>query len=389
MMVNKLNITYLDNAATTWPKPQSVLERMTTIFNEIGVSPGRGGYDAAVTASQFIDDTRNKVARFFNAPDARRVIFTANATDGLNMALAGVLKPGDHVVTTRLEHNSVLRPLHYLQKNNIITCTHVPFDGRGVVHPDDIRRAFTPRTRLVVMTHASNVLGTIQPVEEVGKICQNHGIGFLVDASQSAGQIPVDMGEIGASALVFTGHKSLYGPPGIGGLIIDPDFDIQATRFGGTGIHSASLDQPEEFPHRLEAGTHNLLGIIGLSLCLDFITKKEITTIHHQGIAHLEQLIRELSTIKKITLYGSADISPDQRLAVLTVNLADMDPADLGAILDGDFDIAVRTGLHCAPLAHDTLGTGKRGAVRFSMGMYNTPEDIDYAVRSMAQITRL
>ena len=379
---------YLDNAATTWPKPRKVLDRMVTVFADMGVSPGRGSYDAAITASRFIDQTRTRLARFFNAPDAHRVIFTANATDGLNLALLGMLKSGDHVITTRLEHNSVLRPLHHLQKNKVITCTHVPFDGRGFIPPEEIRQAIGPRTRLVAMTHASNVLGTIQPVAAVGKICKAHGIPLLVDASQSAGQVPVDMEKMGASALVFTGHKSLYGPPGIGGLVLHPELEIHATRFGGTGIHSASLDPPREFPHRLESGTHNLMGIIGLSLALDFITEKGIPRIHHRETTLLKKLVQGLSAINGITLYGGTEIHPDQRLAVVTINLGDMDPAALGAILDGDFDIAVRTGLHCAPLVHETLGTQKKGAVRFSLGQFNTEEDMTHAVKAMEDIAR-
>ncbi len=380
---------YLDNAATTWPKPRQILDQMVEQFSRMGVSPGRGSYDAALEASGFIYRTRTKLARFFGAPDANRVIFTANATDGLNTALMGILKPGDHVITTRLEHNSVLRPLHHLQENNIVTCSMVPFDRQGFIDPQDIKNAIRPKTKLVVMTHASNVLGTIQPVIQVGAICKAHGIDLLVDASQSAGQIPVDMEEMNASALVFTGHKSLYGPPGMGGLILHPTLDIAPTRFGGTGIDSGNLVHTQEFPHRLEAGTHNFMGIIGLSLALDYLLEKGIDTIHSQEMKLIRQLYDGFSPIKGIRIYGADDLSPQRHLALLTLTLDSLNPADLGAVLDGDFDIAVRVGLHCAPLVHDTLGTRKRGAVRFSPGIFNTPVEMDTVVAAMEQISKL
>lgn len=382
-------VIYLDNAATTWPKPRQILDQMVRIFAETGVSPGRGNYDAATTASDFIQRTRQKFARFFGAPDADRVIFTANATDSLNIALLGILKPGDHVITTRLEHNSVLRPLHHLQKKGDITCSVVSFDQQGFIDPDDIKKAVRPETRLVVMTHASNVLGTIQPVNEVGAVCEAHGIDLVVDASQSAGQVPVDMKKMNASALVFTGHKSLYGPPGIGGLILHPEIEINATRFGGTGIHSASLNHTRDFPHRLEAGTHNLMGIIGLSLALDYLLKTGIASIHKQEMKIIQRLYDGFSNISGVRFYGAADLNPSRHLALLSLNLESINPADLGAVLDGDFDIAVRVGLHCAPLVHDTLGTHRKGAVRFSPGLFTTCAEIDTTVTAMEQIAGL
>ncbi len=321
-------------------------------------------------------------------PDANRVIFTANATDGLNTALLGVLKPGDHVITTRLEHNSVLRPLHHLQENGTISCSLIPFDGEGFIDPQDIKKAIQPKTRLVVMTHASNVLGTIQPVNQVGAICGEHGIDLVVDASQSAGQIPVNMKEMNAKALVFTGHKSLYGPPGIGGLLLHPDIEINATRFGGTGIDSANLVHTREFPHRLEAGTHNFMGIIGLSLALDYLFEKGIPAIHAQEMVLIKRLYEGLSHVRGIQIYGAKDLNPAHHLAIVTLNLAPLAPIDLGTILDGDFDIVVRVGLHCAPLVHETLGTHKEGAVRFSPGFFNTPAEIDLAVTALDEISR-
>jgi len=361
---------------------------MVEQFAAMGVSPGRGSYDAALAASDFINETRIKLARFFGAPDADRVIFTANATDSLNTALLGILKPGDHVITTRLEHNSVLRPLYHLQQNKIITCSIVSFDQEGFINPKDIEDAIRPETRLVVMTHASNVLGTIQPVEQVGRICKARGIDLVVDASQSAGQIPVNMAEMNASALVFTGHKSLYGPPGIGGLVLHPCLEIEPSRFGGTGIVSSSLVHTRDFPHRLEAGTHNLMGIIGLSLAMDYLFKKGISSLHEQEMVLMQQLYQGLCAIKGVTLYGGSRMRSDRHLAVLCANLKSLGSADLGAILDGDFDIAVRVGIHCAPLVHESLGTADTGAVRFSLGIFNTRAEIASTVEAMAEIAQ-
>lgn len=380
------HLIYLDNAATTFPKPPGVLEQMVARYRRIGVSPGRGGYDRAADAETVVQQGREKLARFFGAPDPDRVIFTANATDSLNLVISGLLQPGDHVIATRLEHNSVLRPLHHLQQGSGISCSLIPFDGDGFIDPNDIAAAIRPETRLVIVNHASNVLGTVQPVAEIGAVCAAHGIPFLVDASQSAGQIPVDMGAINASAVAFTGHKSLYGPTGIGGVAVHPDLEIRPTRFGGTGIESASLTHTRRYPHRLEAGTHNLMGIIGLSLGLDAILAKSIDAIHAEEMRLMTRLHAGLSEIEGVELYGAPP--PANRLAVLAANVRDISPEDVGAILDGDFNIAVRVGLHCAPLVHESLGTAGRGAVRFSLGCFNTEADIDQAIAAMALIAK-
>lgn len=380
------NLIYLDNAATTYPKPRQLLERMVGEYAAIGVSPGRGSYDRAVAAQEAIDGVRKRLARFFGAPDPARVIFTANATDGLNLALMGFLNDGDHVVATRLEHNSVLRPLYHLQQSGRITCTLVPFGSRGFVDPEAVARAIGPKTRLVVVNHASNVLGTVQPVAEIGRICAAQGVAFFVDASQSAGQIDVDLGAMQASALVFTGHKSLYGPTGTGGLILHPDTAIRATRFGGTGVESKNMVHPVGFPHRLEAGTPNLMGILGLRLAVDDLLAEDVAMIHARQMELTRRLVDGFAGIDGITIYAAGAL--EQHLAVVSINVDGMDPADVGAILDADFDIAVRVGLHCAPLVHADLGTGARGAVRFSPGRFNTAGEIDRAVDAMARIAQ-
>lgn len=378
---------YLDNAATTFPKPPEVLEQMIRQYRLLGVSPGRGSYDLATEAEAVIHATRKKLADFFGAPDPERIIFTANATDSLNLAISGLVHPGDHVITTRLEHNSVLRPLYHLEQRGKISCSLVPFDNLGFINPTDITKAIRPETRLIIVTHASNVLGTVQPIAEIGAICTEHKIPLLVDASQSAGQIEVNLQTMRASVIAFTGHKSLYGPTGIGGLAIHPDLNIQPTRFGGTGSQSESLVHSEHYPHRLEAGTLNLLGIIGLNLGIDYLLSEGLDAKHTKEMRLMDRLVTGLSEIAGLELYGGTNCT--NRLPLLTVNLRDVSPEDIGAILDADFNIAVRVGLHCAPLVHETLGTTERGAVRFSIGHFNTEADIDKAIEAMTLIAKI
>ena len=378
---------YLDNAATTFPKPTGTLERALERYRELGVSPGRGNHDLAMRASDAVDEVRAKVAAFFGAPDPERVIFGANATDALNTAILGLVRPGDHVVTTRLDHNSVLRPLHHLAETGVITWDAVPFDERGIVTADALEALLRPATRLVVMTHASNVIGTVQPVAEIAGRCAARGIPLVLDAAQSAGQVPIDMAALGISALAFTGHKSLFGPSGIGGLVVMPSLEIATSRFGGTGMDSASLVHTQAYPLRLEAGTLNLLGVLGLGEGLDFVGAQGVAAIHAREAALLTRLRNGLAATERVTLYRAAGDLAD-RVAVLACNVDGIHPQDVGAILDGDFDIAVRVGVHCAPLVHRDLRTIDRGAVRFSLGAFTTGADVDAAVEAMRAIAR-
>jgi len=378
-------LIYLDNAATTFPKPREVLDEMVRSYSESGVSPGRGSYDLAVQAGDLVEQARRQVALFFGAPDPNRVIFTANATDALNLAFNGLLRPGDHVISTRLEHNSVLRPLHYFRERGWISFDLVPFDDRGFIDPEAIARSFKPNTRAVVVSHASNVLGTLQPMKDIGRLCAQLGIPLIIDASQSAGSVPIDMTAWQASAVAFTGHKALFGPTGIGGLVLHPDLDIQASRFGGTGVDSRNPEHTSTFPHRLEAGTLNLMGIIGLSAGLNFIAQKGMEAIHRQEMALLARLRDGLLECSRVEMYCAADLK--DHVAVLTLNVDGLNPEDAGAILDADFNIAVRVGLHCAPLAHQQLGTLQRGAIRFSPGLFNTEEDIDHAIAALTSMS--
>jgi cysteine desulfurase family protein len=376
---------YLDNAATTFPKPPAVLSSMIEIYGRLGVSPGRGSYDLASEAETLVEETRTKLARFFGAPDPKGVIFASNATDALNLAIQGLINPGDHVVSTRLEHNSVLRPLHHLRQRGMIEYDLVPFDNGGFIDPHEVAAAIRSDTRLVVINHASNVLGTIQPIREIGRICAERNIPLLIDAAQSAGVVEIDMDGWQIAAIAFTGHKGLLGPTGIGGLILRPELEIRTTRFGGTGVDSRSPIHTQTLPHRLEAGTLNLLGIIGLSAGLDFLAEEGIDAIRNREMDLLRRLRDGLSALDRVELYGAGDLS--NHLGLLTANVKGMDPSDVGAILDGDFGIAVRVGLHCAPLVHEKLGTFPNGGVRFSLGPFNTMQELTRTIEAMTAIS--
>lgn len=376
---------YLDNAATTFPKPPGILQYMVDTYARIGGSPGRGSHSMAAEAERLVAETRRKLAVFFDAPDPDRVVFTGNATDGLNLVIQGMAKPGDRFIATELDHNSVLRPLHGLAAQGMITLDLARFDGRGFVDPDEVERLIRPNTRAVVMTHASNVMGTIQPIAELGRRCSERQIPLLIDAAQTAGRIPVQMTACRASAIAFTGHKSMFGPPGIGGLVVHPDLEIRTTRFGGTGVDSRSLVHTQDYPYRLEAGTGNLIGIIGLSLGLDYVLQHGLQGIHDKEMALLERLRDGLGELRNVDMYAAEDLT--DHIAILIANIRSMSPQDAAEALDRDFGIAVRAGLQCAPLVHNRLGTLDCGAIRFSPGFFNTEEEIDRAVDAMSVIS--
>jgi len=377
---------YLDNAATTFPKPREVLDRMVSLYAAKGVSPGRGGYDLALEAEEMVSGARRRLSQFFGGDDPDRVIFASNATDALNLVIQGAVKPGGHVVSSQLEHNSVLRPLHHLKEKGLIDFDLVPFDGQGFIDPGDVARAIRPNTQFVLLTHASNVLGTIQPIEAIAALCRERGIPLIIDTAQSAGLVPINISAWGLSAMAFTGHKSLLGPTGIGGLILSRDFEVQSTRFGGTGINSHELTHTQTYPHRLEAGTINFLGILGLMAGMDYLATEGTENILQKERSLARRLWEGLAQIQRVRLYGIDRM--DRRLGVILANVEGMIPADVGAILDADFGIATRVGLQCAPLAHQRLGTGRAGGVRFSLGPFNTAEQIDQTVEAMKKIAR-
>ena len=375
---------YLDNAATSFPKPEVVYRELQDYLRRDGANPGRGGHQWAVRVEKTLDDTRSLLARFFGMDDYRRVIFTLNGTDSLNMAIKGVVRPGDHVVTSLLEHNSVSRPLKQLESDGIISLTQLPFSQEGFIDPDDFRRALTSRTRLVVLLHASNVLGTMQPIAEVGGICRRHQALFLVDAAQTAGILPIDMQDMQIDLLAFPGHKALFGPPGTGVLLVGQRVQPVPWREGGTGFDSEDPVQPRQLPYLLEGGTPNTLGVAALRAGLRFVTGEGLDRIRGHEQRLLTRLIESLRDNPKIRLYGSLDLS--RRVGSLALNREGYTASEVGMILDNAFEIAVRPGLHCAPYLHRELGTAPEGAIRISPGYFNTEEDIERCLSALEQL---
>lgn len=376
---------YLDNAATSFPKPAECLRKALDLYLQMGASPGRGGYDLAVAAEERVEAVRRRLCRFFGGDDTYRLCFTYNATDALNMLIRGLAPPGSHVVSSRLEHNSVLRPLCHLRKQGAITFDLVPFDRQGFIDPQQVADAIKPETRLVILTHASNVLGTVQPAMEIGAVCRHRKVPLVLDASQSAGAVPLDVKAWDVQGIAFTGHKSLLGPTGIGGVLLSPELNPESTRFGGTGVDSRSLFHPQEYPHRLEAGTLNLFGALALDACLDYVECSQPAS-YVREMRLLDRLKGGLEKLSRVQLYGVEQL--DRHLPLLTCTVEGHRSEDVAAILDGDYDIAVRAGLHCAPLVHQDLGIMEKGAVRFSLGPFLGEAEIDEAIGAMTAIAR-
>ncbi len=379
---------YLDNGATSFPKPEEVYTFMDGFYRSHGVNPGRSGFDLSREAEAMVDETRGLLTTLFNGKDRNRLCFGYNATDALNLVIHGLLGPGDHVVTTTLEHNSVLRPIHQLCLTGGVEVDHVRCDAKGYVDPDDIQRCFRKNTRLVIVTHASNVIGTVQPIWEIGARCREAGIPFAVDAAQTAGAIPIDVEAMNIDIVVFTGHKSLLGPTGIGGLYVREGIRIGQTRAGGTGVRSAVRTHLEEYPYRLEYGTINLSGVAGLNAGVRWVMDRGVAEIHRHEM-HLLALLRDgLREIRGVTTYCQDDLT--RHVPVFLFNIAGFEAEATGPLFDVDHDIACRTGLHCAPLIHDHLGTtAVHGAIRFSIGPFNTESDIRAAVAAVADIASM
>ena len=378
-------IIFLDNAATSFPKPESVYVFMDQFYRRSGVNPGRSGYDLCLEAGELLDGTRKFLAGFFNGADPNRLCFTYNATDALNLIIFGILQKGDHAITTTLEHNSVLRPLYHLWKFGGVEVDYVPFDNAGFIDPAEIRRRFRPNTRLVVVNHGSNVIGTVQPVKDIGRECRRAGIPLAIDASQTAGKVDIDVQRDNVDILAFTGHKSLLGPTGIGGLYVGPGITIRHTRAGGTGVRSADRLHLEEYPYRLEYGTPNIMGVAGLKAGVTWIQEKGLDALFQEEMALTGQLRDKLRDIEGVTLYCQDDLK--NHLSVLSFNIEGLEASDAGTMLDVDHNIACRTGLHCAPLVHEQLGTDKiKGSVRFGIGPFNTEEHIQVAAGAVAEI---
>lgn len=376
---------YLDNAATTMMKPPCVVEAVTEALTSLG-NASRGAHEGALSANRLLYRTRRKLARLFGCPRSEQVVFTANATEALNIAISGTLRAGDHAITTALEHNSVLRPLVRLNRERGVELSIVPADNRGCVHYGDFEKRVQSNTRAIVCTHASNLTGNLLDIDRIGKIARSHGLLFIVDASQTAGAVPIDMAASGISLLCFTGHKSMMGPQGTGGLCVNGDIDIDPFKVGGTGVQSFLETQPPEYPTRLEAGTLNGHGIAGLSAAVDFISATGIDAIRAHEIGLARRFYEGVASIPGVRVYG--DFSTWDRCPIVSLNIGDMDSALVCDALARDYGIATRAGAHCAPLLHRALGTQDQGAVRFSFGYFNTVKEIDAAIGAMKEIAQ-
>ncbi len=378
-------LIYLDNSATSYPKPEVVYDYMDRFYRNHGVNPGRSGFDAAIETEEVVLETRRLLTGLFNGDDPNRLTFSYNASDSLNMILQGLTEKGDHVVTTMLEHNSVLRPLFHMTQSGKITTTHVPFDENGYVHPDDIKKAICKATKMVVVNHSSNVIGTIQPLAEIGKICRAAGVYFVVDASQSAGAVPIDMKAMGIDALVFTGHKCLMGPTGIGGSYVGEGVPVKYTRFGGTGVRSAQETHLDEFPYRLECGTLNILGVAGLNAGVKWVKEQGIENLHRKEYQLYDKLRNGVKDIDRVITYCAGNT--ENQNPVLSLNIEGFVSDDVGTMLDVDYNIACRVGLQCAPKVHVQLGTDKiHGTVRLSLGPFNTEAHVDLVIEAVKDI---
>ncbi|MGQ9684444.1 MAG: aminotransferase class V-fold PLP-dependent enzyme [Anaerolineae bacterium] len=377
---------YLDNAATSWPKPPEVGQAMLRILDEVGGNPGRAGHRLAVEAGRVVYEGRRAIAALVNAGDALRVVFGANVTEALNLALHGLLRPGDHVITSSIEHNSVMRPLRALEARGV-ELSVVPCSPDGALDPDRVEAAVRGNTAMIVLNHASNVMGTILPIAEVGRIARRHGLLFLVDAAQTAGAYPLDMEGASIDLLAFTGHKSLYGPMGTGGLVLGPRVDVerlQPLKQGGTGSRSEFEEQPGFLPDMCESGTPNVVGIAGLAAGVGWVLRQGIETIRAHEVSLTQRLLDGLRAIAGVQVYGS--LSAERQTATVSFRIKDMDPAETGLRLDEEYDILCRVGLHCSPAAHRTIGTYPVGTVRFGLGAMNTTADVDAALAAVARL---
>lgn len=381
---------YFDNAATSFPKPLGVLQVMTCYAQEIGASAGRGIYAEAMESGRIIQETRQNLCRLLNATSPDHMVMTFNCTDGLVLAIKGILtRPGDHVITTRMEHNSVVRPIEALREQLGIEVTCIPADSIGLIDPEDIRRAVRPNTKLIAIVHGSNVCGSVQDIAAVGQIARQGGITFLVDAAQTIGHIPIDVQALGVDLLAFPGHKGLLGPLGTGALYVRPGMEkhLRPLREGGTGSKSEIPRQPDFMPDRFEAGSHNALGICGLNEGVKYLLEQGMESIRRHERQLCQAFLEATGTMEHVTVYGPRNV--DQRVGVFSVTIEGYEPAELSAILEDRFGLLTRPGLHCAPFAHQAIGSFDRGGTcRFSTGPFTTLEDIHQATCALAELCR-
>ena len=373
---------YLDSSATSFLKPPQVAEAVFRSFNTIG-NAGRGAHDPTLNASRLIYDTREKLAALFGTPDPSRIAFTCNATEALNIAIHGAIHPGEHVITTACEHNSVLRPL-YLKEKEGTELTIIPADKKGRIRYDLLESSVKSNTSAIVLTHASNLSGNVTDLAFVSNFAKKHGLLLIVDASQTAGSLPINVVKMGIDILCFTGHKGLFGPQGTGGLYVREGLTLSPLKSGGSGIHSFDRQHPTDMPTALEAGTLNGHGIAGLNAGLDYILSTGVKNIHAKEISLARRFVNGISDISDLKLYG--DIDAPLRTPIISLNIGNMSSASVSDILWEDYEICVRAGAHCAPLMHKTFGTEKQGAVRFSFSCFNTEAEIDTAIQAMHEI---
>lgn len=373
---------YLDSSATSFLKPPQVAEAVFRSFNTIG-NAGRGAHAPTLNASRLIYDTREKLAALFGTPDPSRIAFTCNATEALNIAIHGAIHPGEHVITTACEHNSVLRPL-YLKEKEGTELTIIPADKKGRIRYDLLESSVKSNTSAIVLTHASNLSGNVTDLAFVSNFAKKHGLLLIVDASQTAGSLPINVVKMGIDILCFTGHKGLFGPQGTGGLYVREGLTLSPLKSGGSGIHSFDRQHPTDMPTALEAGTLNGHGIVGLNAGLDYILSTGVKNIHAKEISLARRFVNGISDISDLKLYG--DIDAPLRTPIISLNIGNMSSASVSDILWEDYEICVRAGAHCAPLMHKTFGTEKQGAVRFSFSCFNTEAEIDTAIRAMHEI---
>ena len=379
---------YFDNPATSWPKPPQVKEAMSQFMEEVGANPGRSGHFRSIEAARIVFETREALSVLFHVKDSSRIVFTLNATESINLALKGLLRPKDHVITSSMEHNSVMRPLRNLERKGI-ELTIVPCFGDGTLDPREVEKKIQSTTRMIVLNHASNVTGTLLPIIAVGEIARAHHLLFLVDAAQTAGAYPIDVEKDKIDLLAFTGHKSLYGPQGIGGLVIGERIDerqMNPLKQGGTGSRSEFEEQPDFLPDRFESGTPNGVGIAGLLAGVGYVLEKGVEQIRQSESSLTERFIEGLKAIPQLKLYGPESVK--DRIATISFNLARLSPSVVAQRLEKEFGILCRPGLHCAPAAHHTIGSFPEGTIRFGLGAFNTEEEIETAIQAVSQISK-
>ncbi|MFC4601333.1 aminotransferase class V-fold PLP-dependent enzyme [Cohnella hongkongensis] len=383
-MDDRKPIIYLDNAATSWPKPPGVIEAMERNVREHAANPGRGSHEMAVKASRILFDARKRLARLFGIGNPNDIAFALNTTHALNLAVQGMLKPGDHVIATSLEHNSVRRPIEAMRRRFGIEATFIAADEQGRLNVKDVEQAITPKTRLIAASHSSNLLGSIAPIAELGELARRKGVRLLVDAAQSAGVLPIDVEKMGIDMLAFPGHKGLLGPQGTGGLYIHPELELEPLMHGGTGSKSEAPEQPAVRPDRYEAGTQNTPGIAGLSEGVQFVLRETTKAIHARELELTYELMEGLLSIQGVRLLG-----PDagiERTAIVSFVAEGVDPSEMAFLLDRQFGIAVRAGFHCTPLGHETAGTYETGAVRASPGYFTEKSEIVSLIDAVREI---